>query len=157
MIFYFLLGLLIFSLTLNGFLKKTLTKIVNVDEYLFIMCHIIILSTYTYFLCKYVLGKNKINKDLFKRIDKKTILTFIFCGVNAIFASALFVYLLKSKDVSYIIPHSSSLLIVCTLLVGWCCYGEEITKKKIIGTILVLFGLTIINIKDKKYIAQSNV
>jgi drug/metabolite transporter (DMT)-like permease len=157
MIFYILLGLLILSLTLNGFLKKTLTNFVSVDEYLFIMCHIIIISTYLYFLCKYILGKNKIKKDLIKKLDKKTILTFIFCGINAIFASALFVYLLKSEDVSYIIPHTSSLLIICTILVGCCYYGEVINKKKIIGIIFVLIGLTIINLKDKQSIAQSNV
>ena len=157
MIFYILLGLLIVSLTLNGFLKKNLTNIVSVDEYLFVMCHIIIISTYLYFLCKYILGKNRIKKGLIKKMDKKTILTFIFCGINAIFASALFVYLLKSDDVSYIIPHTSSLLIICTILFGCFYYGEVINRKKIIGIIFVLIGLTILNLKDKKSLAQSNV
>ena len=157
MIFYVLLVILILSLTINGFLKKILTKVVDVDEYLFVMCHIIIISTYTYFICKYLMGKNKINKKLLKKLDKKTIYLFIFCGINAIFASALFVYLLKSKDVSYIVPHTSSLLIVTTAIVGYCCYDEKLSKKKITGIILVLLGLTVINMKETKNIAQSNV
>nr|QDY52189.1 hypothetical protein 4_69 [Mimiviridae sp. ChoanoV1] len=158
MLFYILLIILILSLTLNGFLKKILTKIVSVDEYLFVMCHIIIVSTYLYFACKNILGKNKIDiKKIFKKLDSKTVFTFILCGINAIFASALFVYLLKSKDVSYIIPHTSSLLIITTLIVGYCCYNEEISHKKILGILLVLAGLTVINMKDKNPIAQSNV
>ena len=88
---------------------------------------------------------------------KKTILLFIFCGVNAILASALFVYLLKSSDVSYIIPHTSSLLIVCTLLIGCLFYKEKMNTTKIIGIVLILAGLTCLNVKDKKSIGQSNV
>ena len=157
MIFYIILVILILSLTLNGFLKKSLTKEVNTDEYLFVMCHIIFLSTYIYISSKYILGKSNIRKNIFKKLDKKTILLFIFCGVNAILASALFVYLLKSGDVSYIIPHTSSLLIVCTLLIGCLFYKEKMNTTKIIGIVLILAGLTCINVKDKKSIGQSNV
>jgi len=157
MIFYIILIILILSLTLNGFLKKSLTKEVNTDEYLFVMCHIVFLSTYIYISSKYILGKSNIRKNIFKKLDKKTILLFIFCGVNAILASALFVYLLKSGDVSYIIPHTSSLLIVCTLLIGCLFYKEIMNTTKIIGIVLILAGLTCINVKDKKSIGQSNV
>ena len=129
MLFYILLLILILSLTLNGFLKKILTKIVSVDEYLYIMCHIILVSTYLYFAIKNILGVNKINtKKIYEKLNSKTVFTFILCGINAIFASALFVYLLKSKDVSYIIPHSS--LLISNINVGYCCYNEEISHKK---------------------------
>lgn len=155
MIFYIILIILILSLTLNGFLKKSLTKEVNTDEYLFVMCHIIFIATYIYISSKYILGKSNIRKNIFKKLDKKTIILFIFCGVNAIIASALFVYLLKSGDVSHIVPHTSSLLIICTLLIGCLFYNEKMNTKKIIGIVLILAGLTCLNIKDT--ITQSNV
>jgi uncharacterized membrane protein len=157
MIFYLVLLIVIFSLTLNSFLKKSLIQYVNVDEYMFVMCHVIFLATYLYISCKYICGKNKIRKNIFKKMDKKTINLFIICGINAIIASALFVYLLKSEDVSFIVPHTSSLLIICTLVIGYLFYEEEINKKKLLGIILVLLGLTCLNMKDKKLLPQSNV
>lgn len=157
MIFYFILAILILSLTLNGFLKKSLTKFVNLDEYMFVMCHIIIISTYLYLSCKYICGKNRVRKDLLKKMDKKTILLFIFCGINAILASALFVYLLSKDDVSYIVPHTSSLLIIGTLIIGYFFYDENISKKKMLGIVLVLLGLVVINLKEEKLLPQYNV
>ena len=157
MIFYFILTILILSLTLNGFLKKSLIKFVNLDEYMFVMCHIIIISTYLYISCKYICGKNKIRKDLLKKMDKKTMWLFIICGINAILASALFVFLLKKDDVSYIVPHTSSLLIIGTLIIGYFFYNENISKKKMLGIGLVLLGLVLINSKEKKLLPQFNV
>ena len=157
MIFYLLLALLIISLTLNGFLKKSLVKEVNVDEYMFVMCHIIFVSTYLYILIRWLSKKNNIRPKLLKKMNKKTIFLFIFCGINAIFASCLFVYLLKQNDVSYIVPHTSSLLIILTLLIGYYFYQEEITKKKMIGILLVVLGLVCINLKDNKSLTQSNL
>ena len=56
---------------------------------------------------------------------------FIICGINAILASfILFVYLLSKDDVSYIVPHTSSLLIIGTLIIGYFFYEENISKKK---------------------------
>ena len=157
MIFYLILGVLIISLTLNGFLKKSLVQEVNVDEYMFVMCHIIFVSTYLYILIRWLTKKNKIRPNLLKKMNKKTIFLFIFCGINAILASCLFVYLLKQNDVSYIVPHSSSLLIILTLIIGYYFYHEEITKKKIIGILLVVLGLVCINLKDNKSLTQSNI
>ena len=157
MIFYFILAILILSLTLNGFLKKSLTKFVNLDEYMFVMCHIIIISTYLYLSCKYICGKNRIRKDLLKKIDKKTMWLFIICGINAILASALFVYLLSKDDVSYIVPHTSSLLIIGTLIIGYFFYEENISKKKLLGIVLVLLGLVVINLKEDRLLPQYNV
>ena len=121
------------------------------------MGHIVFITSYIYILCKFILKKNNLRKSVLKKMNKKTIFLFIFCGVNAVLASCLFVYLLRSKDVSYIVPHTSSLLIICTLIIGYLFYEEEITKKKIIGIILIILGLTCINLKDKKAITQSNV
>ena len=157
MIFYLLLAVLIISLTLNGFLKKSLVQEVNVDEYMFVMCHIIFVSTYLYILIRWLSKKNNIRPNLLKKMNKRTIFLFIFCGINAILASCLFVYLLKQNDVSYIVPHSSSLLIILTLLVGYYFYGEEVTLKKMIGIILVVLGLICINLKDNKSLTQSNI
>ena len=156
MIFYLLLAVLIISLTLNGFLKKSLVQEVNVDEYMFVMCHIIFVSTYLYILIRWLTKKNNIRPNLLKKMNKRTIFLFIFCGINAILA-CLFVYLLKQNDVSYIVPHSSSLLIILTLLVGYYFYGEEVTLKKMIGIILVVLGLICINLKDNKSLTQSNI
>ena len=157
MIFYLILGVLIISLTLNGFLKKSLVQEVNVDEYMFVMCHIIFVSTYLYILIRWLTKKNNIRPNLLKKMNKKTIYLFIFCGINAIIASCLFVYLLKQNDVSYIVPHTSSLLIILTLLIGYYFFQEKINLKKIIGSLLVILGLICINLKDNKSLTQSNI
>ena len=157
MIFYLILGVLIISLTLNGFLKKSLVQEVNVDEYMFVMCHIIFVFTYLYILIRWLTKKNNIRPNLLKKMNKKTIYLFIFCGINAILASCLFVYLLKQNDVSYIVPHTNSLLIILTLFVGYYFFKEKITLKKMLGSLLVILGLICINLKDNKSLTQSNI
>jgi len=157
MIFYLILGILIISLTLNGFLKKSLVQEVNVDEYMFVMCHIIFVFTYLYILIRWLTKKNNIRPNLLKKMNKKTIYLFIFCGINAILASCLFVYLLKQNDVSYIVPHTNSLLIILTLFVGYYFFKEKITLKKMLGSLLVILGLICINLKDNKSLTQSNI
>ena len=50
-------------------------------------------------------------------------------------------------DVSYLISNIQPAVIALTFLVGYMFFKEEITINKIIGVVLILFGIFMMNYK----------
>ncbi len=72
--------------------------------------------------------------------------------ISYILSFLLFTNLIVKFDLSYIMPISSGITQVLTLLSGYLIFKEKITINGIIGVSLVIIGIIIINIKPKKSI-----
>ena len=76
--------------------------------------------------------------------------------ISYILSFLLFTNLIVKFDLSYIMPISSGITQVLTLLSGYLLFKEKITINGIIGVSLVIIGIIVINIKPKKTLKGSN-
>ena len=70
--------------------------------------------------------------------------------ISYILSFLLFTNIVVKFDLSYIMPITSGLIQVLTLLSGFFIFNEVISTKGIIGASLVICGIIVMNIKIKK-------
>lgn len=70
--------------------------------------------------------------------------------ISYILSFLLFTNIVVKFDLSYIMPITSGLIQVLTLLSGLFIFNEVISTKGIIGASLVICGIIVMNIKVKK-------
>ena len=69
--------------------------------------------------------------------------------ISYILSFLLFTNIIVKFDLSYIMPISSGLVQVITLISGFVIFNEQIKVKGIIGAIIVILGIIIMNLKNK--------
>lgn len=62
----------------------------------------------------------------------------------------VFTSIVVKFDLSYIVPLTSGVVQVLTLISGFIIFKENISIKGIIGAVLIITGIVIMNIKGKK-------
>lgn len=62
----------------------------------------------------------------------------------------VFTSIVVKFDLSYIVPLTSGVVQVLTLISGFIIFKENISIKGIIGAILIITGIVIMNLKGKK-------
>ena len=65
--------------------------------------------------------------------------------MTTVISSIVLIWLLKHNEATYIIPQLQPAVLVLTLIIGTCIFNEKITSNKIIGIILIIFGIYSIN------------
>ena len=143
---YILIAVLIMCWTLNPFMKKHASKNLTSDEYMIFnhgLCTILIII---YFI--YLLMNNKCDINCIKKIDKKQFIYSIGGAVTTVFAALVLIKLLKNNNASSIIPQIQPIVIISTVSIGYFIFKEDITKNKILGCMLIVFGLFVFNRKN---------
>lgn len=74
----------------------------------------------------------------------------LFGFISYILSFLLFTNIVVKFDLSYIMPITSGLIQVLTLLSGFFIFNEIISTRGIIGASLVICGIIVMNIKGKK-------
>lgn len=72
--------------------------------------------------------------------------------ISYIISFLLFTSIVVKFDLSYIMPVTSGITQVLTLISGFVIFNEEITIKGIVGAVIVIIGIIIINFKVKRKI-----
>ena len=137
-----LILILILSWTINPFIKKISVKKLGNNENL-ILNHIfvtLVIILYT----SYIITYNKLDIKLLKSMEYKDIL-INFIGALVTFSSSICLYkILQQKDISEVIPIIQPSVIILSLGLGYFIFNETLTKYKIIGTLLVSYGIYLI-------------
>ena len=76
----------------------------------------------------------------------------LFGFVSYIASFLLFTNIVVKFNLSYIMPITSGLIQVFTLISGFFVFKENITIKGIVGALIVILGIIIMNIKNKENI-----
>jgi uncharacterized membrane protein len=138
-----LLTILTFCWGLQPFFKKIpLKKISSIEfyciEYLFYMIPITIYFVYLY---------NKDHLSCFNKVNKKDIFYFVLIITTGTIGGLSFAQLLKQNNASYVVPSVQPLIIIFTLISGYFIFMEKINIYQILGTLMVIFGIVLINFK----------
>lgn len=76
-------------------------------------------------------------------LGTKIILAFLVCGVSYILWSRI-VY---KNDLGYIVPMTSAITNIITMIIGILMFNENFNIYKIIGIVLATVGIILINVK----------
>lgn len=70
---------------------------------------------------------------------------YIYIGVAiAVMGAFVWLIIISKKDLTVAFPISSGIFFIILFLFSWLFLGENITIGRIIGTIVILFGISII-------------
>ena len=74
-------------------------------------------------------------------------LPFILGAVSYIISFFIYIMLVRKYDLSYLLPFVNGIVIISSTLIGIFLFKEVISPVKIIGIVLIVAGLTLINLK----------
>lgn len=93
-------------------------------------------------------------KDLFSNI------TFLNAGILSgisfidLIVTLGVIYLISQNNISSIIPTITSTAMIFVFIAGTCFLKEQFTFQKLIGLVLILFGIVLLNYNTTKIIAN---
>lgn len=137
---------IILNWTFHNFVKKGLVKYINNFQLLLLIhitYHVMFISYIKYLFyinssetVNFLTGMRKVPLILYLKIIG---LMFI-----SILGSYCYFYLIKTKNVNYVVPIIRGGSQVLILLIGYYLYNENITKYTIIGIMMILSGIYLI-------------
>ena len=142
---YLLLLVIVMCWTANPFLKKVVSKKFKPNEFMLIN-HFVISSMMLSYLA-YLVYNKEFSFNCMQKLDKKDFMYLVVGSVTTILGSLFLIKLLSEYEASYIIPHLQPIVIILTILMGYFLFNEEVNRNKIMGIMLILFGLFLINYK----------
>ena len=151
---YILLFLQIVFFTFNPFFKRLASKNISSNEFVIIyqLMALVLSICYICYLVKYK------NCDFFciRKLNKKDIIYSLMAVLTGFSGSILFLYLVKKDQLSYIIPNIQGIVILLNMVISYFLLKEKITLNKLIGTLLIFFGIIILNYKhfNNKYLSK---
>ena len=146
---YILLALVIFSFTLNPYLKKKASNNVSSNE--FILIYQIIAIIFTILYIYYLLNYKECSISCFKKLTKMEIFWTIMAVLTGILGSVVLLYLIKMEEVSYIIPNIQGIVILLGGIIGFFVFHEKFDFFRISGIALIFTGIILLNYgKNKK-------
>ena len=78
-------------------------------------------------------------------MSNKEICWTIIGVITGMFGSIIMLNLVKRTDISYLIPNIQGIVILLGALIGYVVFKESFNKFKIIGILLIFFGILSIN------------
>lgn len=146
---YILLALVIFSFTLNPYLKKKASNNVSSNE--FILIYQIIAIIFTILYVYYLLNYKHCSIACFKKLTKMELLWTIMAVLTGILGSVVLLYLIKLEEVSYIVPNIQGIVILFGAIIGFFVFQEKFDFFRISGITLIFTGILLLNYgKNKK-------
>jgi len=140
---YLLIIILVLCFTINPFIKKYASKNVSSYEYIFIYQIFIVAFILLYSI--YLIQSKSCKINCYKKMSNKEMYWTILAVITGMFGSIIMLNLVKRNDVSYLIPNIQGVVILLGSLIGYFVFKESFNKFKIIGILLISFGILSIN------------
>ena len=78
-------------------------------------------------------------------------LIFVLAAGATFFSSIALINLLKYNEATQIIPQLQPLVIILTIIIGMCLFGENVNNMEKLGILFIIIGVILVNkFKDKK-------
>ena len=142
-IIYLGMILVIFCWVITPFFRKS--ALVNINSFdLFLITQSIVMI-YVALIVIFLKLINDYSIPSIENLSKKEILYILAGSMTTVISSIVLIWLLKHNEATYIMPQLQPAVLVLTLIIGTCIFNEKITSNKIIGIILIIFGIYSIN------------
>ena len=143
-----LLVVLLWSFT--PFLRKVLLK--KLSSFDFYIATQMIVMLYL-FITLGVMKANNIETNISSifNLSNREKLIFVLAAGATFFSSIALINLLKYNEATQIIPQLQPLVIILTIIIGMCLFGENVNNMEKLGILFIIIGVILVNkFKDKK-------
>ena len=82
-------------------------------------------------------------KKFIKNVPYKTFCYILISNIITITGILVYYHLIETYNITKIVPILEPLIIIFTLLMGFYLFNEVITKKEIIGMLVIIIGIII--------------
>ena len=145
------LSILVFGWTLNPFLKKIVMRTLNPYEYYVAQTASIVVVAASYFIAmKALYGNHKLSMASYRALTHYQLSVLALGAFLSVLSTFMYLYLINTTDISKLVPHIQSVVIVFTALIGYFIFKEDLGKKDILGIALIISGITLIKYKFQK-------
>ena len=143
-----LLVVLLWSFT--PFLRKVLLKKLSSFDFYIVTQMIVMLYL---FITLGVMKANNIETNISSifNLSNREKLIFVLAAGATFFSSIALINLLKYNEATQIIPQLQPLVIILTIIIGMCLFGENVNNMEKLGILFIIIGVILVNkFKDKK-------
>lgn len=142
---YILLAVLILVFVFNPFMNKIACKNVNADEYLLLKHFLITIFIIIYAI--YLFCSDNCDIKVLKKMSRRQVFFAIIGAFTSIIGSIVFIKLIQTEDITFLIPNIQPLVIMISAIIGYFLFNEPMYKEKIFGIILIILGAFALNYK----------
>jgi len=143
-----LLSLLIFVSAASAFLLcNTLKNKTIAESFFFNSIFYFILAM---IICSYFIYTGEISFNTIKNLENDQILSYTYCAIAFILSGLLTSYLYKNYSVLEIAPYKNALAPLLQFIIGYLIFSEKATTYKVVGGILMVTGIYIFSLVEKK-------
>ena len=124
-------------------IRKKLLKLQKVDRKTVIVAESLIITTVLFTYIYFTSDVKQIYKEFFK-ITKEEYFYLFLVGLCVVGPLLGIFYLMNKIDISTLSPSLSILRIIMLSIFGWTLFGEQMSRKKLVAIILMIFGVLLI-------------
>tara|TARA_B110000114_G_C14738417_1_gene256069 strand:- start:48 stop:506 length:459 start_codon:yes stop_codon:yes gene_type:complete len=141
--------LLICIWTVNPFLKKISSEKIGFNEFLLLSAVVYLVLILIYYIYDCRINNRKVNFNNISNLSKKDLTVAILVNISWVVGVLLFLKLINSSEISYLIPQVQCIIIALTFIIGYLVFNESFSIHKAIGIFFIIFGILFINMKNK--------
>ena len=141
---YFLLIILIFSYTINPYIKQQLASKLDSNEYTIINQNFVYILTILYFVYASYYENLNITKA-YQKLNYNDLFVGILSALITFLGAFVFTILIKGEEISYIMPNIQPIVILIGSIIGYYIYNERMNYIKAAGIMSIVFGSFLIN------------
>ena len=140
---YTALAALVMCWTLTPFMKRHAIGNLTSSEYFVV--NFILTATLAAGYWVYLVHGKYAPLNVFRGMTRGEICYSVVAALLSVVGAICLIYLVKHYEVSHILPQIQPLVLVLTVMVGFCVFGERLTCLKAAGVGLVVTGVWLIN------------
>ena len=132
------------------FLRKVLLKKLSSFDFYIVTQMIVMLYL---FITLGVMKANNIETNISSifNLSNREKLIFLLAAGATFFSSIALINLLKYNEATQIMPQLQPLVIILTIIIGMCLFGEKVNNMEKLGILFIVIGVILVNkFKDKK-------
>ena len=142
--------ILILAWTSNPFIKKIITRKIDIDEYNLLLTFFLFIFFLIYYFYYKIAYNTKIDFVDLKKLNIKDFFYIILTVLNTLLIFIIVCKLANMTEITNFMPQVYCIIIALSCLIGYLYFNEEMSIYKSLGIIFIILVILLINYKNKK-------